>query len=67
MLNHKIHHDIHIAIIMYLIIPVVNFIAEKAFSKLIRVKNNKRSLFMYSIIFNILSTENDVQQNINFE
>jgi len=60
----NIFPNIHIALRIYLTIPVANCTVERAFSKLARIKNKNRSSQTQDNLSSlmILSTENDVLQ-----
>jgi len=65
----NIFPNIHIAIRIYLTIPVANCTAERAFSKLARIKNKNRSTQTQENLSSlmILSTENDILQHLSFD
>ncbi|KAF0690485.1 zinc finger MYM-type protein 1-like, partial [Aphis craccivora] len=65
----NIFPNIHIALRIYLTIPVANCTAERAFSKLTKIKNKNRSSQTQDNLSSlmILSTENDVLQNLSFD
>ncbi|CAI6355068.1 unnamed protein product [Macrosiphum euphorbiae] len=65
----NIFPNIHITLRIYLTIPVANCTAERAFSKLARIKNKNRPSQTQDNLSSlmILSTENDVLQNLSFD
>ncbi|KAL5246435.1 hypothetical protein ACI65C_013843 [Semiaphis heraclei] len=65
----NIFPNIHITLRIYLTISVANCTAERAFSKLARIKNKNRSSQTQDNLSSlmILSTENDVLQNLSFD
>jgi len=65
----NIFPNIHITLRIYLTIPVANCTAERAFSKFARIKNKNRSSQTPDNLSSlmILSTENDVLQNLSFD
>jgi len=65
----NIFPNIHIALRIYLTIPVVNCTVERAFSKLARIKNKNRSSQTQDNLSSlmILSPQNDILQNLSFD